>query len=206
MFLDDELKEIYEDYLAFVESNHFHDMANLWNETKRAVMARFEIPTHEHQIPKADYDTYPVRLKQIDNIWKLFRKQTDKYDLFEDDTFRKMLAEEYKNPWSRMRLFKKLGWEFIPMVLDSLILDVCYCGKSYRLHNIALGQHIPDTQLWSEEGVNLRLFVGGDEIDVNIYSPEHKKLQVKATLINDSEISFPKIEVLYVKPYKYLQK
>ena len=169
-------------------------------------MARFEIPTHEHQIPKEDYDTYPVRLKQIDNIWKLFRKQTDKYDLFEDDTFRKMLAEEYKNPWSRMRLFKRLGWEFIPMMLDSLILDVCYCGKSYRLHDIALGQHIPDTQLWSEEGVNLRLFVGEEKIDVNISSPEHKKLQVKAALMNDSEISFPKIEVLYVKPYKYLQK
>lgn len=206
MFLDDELKEIYEGYIAFVEKNHCHDMANLWNETKKAVMARFEIPTHDHPISKEDYDTYPVRLKQIDNIWKLFRKKTDKFDLFEDDSFHKMLAEEYKNPWSRMRLFKRLGWEFVPMTLESITVDACCLGKSYRLHNLALGQHIPDTQLWSEEGVNLRLPIGEDWVDAHISSPEHKKLQAKAILTGDSEISFPKIEVLYVKPYKFQQQ
>lgn len=62
--------------------------------------------------PKSDkeYKDLPIRLKQLDNGFRLFKKRCDKENILKEDAFRIVLWKQYENPEKAARMFNHLGW------------------------------------------------------------------------------------------------
>lgn len=108
MFLDDELKEIYERYDPIFDMD---DATKCGVELMDACVKRIDV-IDPKMVTSADIDNFVKTLKRIDASWRLFHK---KYNpIFKEDSFQLYLWNIYKtNEDTRavsVKLFKSLKW------------------------------------------------------------------------------------------------
>ncbi len=212
MFLDEKLKIIYEEFAPSVLSGA-EVLPKLAKNLELTIFSEFYIPTTAFPVSDKEYLEYPVKLKQIDNMWKLFCKQHDTYHWFNAGDFQKMLGKHYINPYSRQRIFRKLGWEVPSFMVAQVLFDVDYRGKKYV--NLDFGYHaedkIEDSYIWNEDGPWSMQAIGDQMIDFQLYSWDQKKLKMdcclmqpdaygvfhRGELISEPQISISNIRVAY---------
>lgn len=108
MFLDDELKEIYERYDPIFDMD---DANKCGVELMDACVNRIDV-IDPKKVTSADIDNFGKTLKRIDASWRLFYKKCN--PIFKEDSFQLYLWNINKNNEesraSCVKLFKSLKW------------------------------------------------------------------------------------------------
>lgn len=116
-FLDDELKEIYDFHFPIIKNAISAEdcrtkMGTLSAALIKACRSRFTVPVGK-EIGDQECREFLIKLKQIENSWKLFVKKHDTEHWYREDGFRAYFYFLYlpdKEDIAK-RLFKHLGWE-----------------------------------------------------------------------------------------------
>lgn len=108
MFLDDELKEIYERYAPI---SNKENLVNCANELMDKCCERIK-PKDVNNMSREDYEEFPLNVRRVDISYRLFCRKCK--PIFKDDFFQSYLWKINQNSdeakASCTKLFKYLNW------------------------------------------------------------------------------------------------